>query len=69
MSEQVLELAAKKSPYGTMKTWTQYMSDIFTTRRPPALGTVLVDELEAMAKEKLKGYPRESDPGSTATQG
>ncbi|KIP11603.1 hypothetical protein PHLGIDRAFT_27836 [Phlebiopsis gigantea 11061_1 CR5-6] len=33
------------------------MSDIFTTRRPPALGTVLVDELEAMAKEKLKGYP------------
>ena len=69
MSEQILGLAAEKPPYGAAKAWTQYMSDIFTTRSPPSLGTVLVDELEAMAKEKLKGYPRECSPAFSSHDG
>lgn len=48
---------AAKSPYGTEKTWTQYMVDIYHQRKPPALGTLYMDELEQKAKDKLKGYP------------
>jgi lactate 2-monooxygenase len=38
-------------------TWGSYMLDVYSGRRgPQPLGTVLFEEIEAKAREKLKDY-------------
>ncbi|KAI8986151.1 FMN-dependent alpha-hydroxy acid dehydrogenase [Trametes punicea] len=37
--------------------WSGYMRELFATRRPPPLGTVDPDKIEAAAREKLKDSP------------
>ena len=39
--------------------WTSFMTMMYMTPRPPALGTVDVQKIEDMAKEKLKDRPGE----------
>lgn len=37
--------------------WSSYMLQLYTSRAPPQpLGTVVFEEIEAKAKEKLKDY-------------
>jgi len=38
--------------------WSTYMLELYTSRRPPQpLGTVVFEEIEEKAREKLKDYP------------
>lgn len=39
--------------------WTSFMTMIYMTPRPPALGTVDIVKIENMAREKLKDRPGE----------
>ena len=36
------------------KMWSDYMSECYHSRRPPAIGTVDVKKVEQAAREKLK---------------
>lgn len=38
--------------------WSSYTTEIYASRRPPQpLGTVVPEDIEKQAKEKLKDYP------------
>ena len=37
--------------------WSGYMRELFVTRQPPPLGSVIPDKIEAAAREKLKDSP------------
>ncbi|KAI0642926.1 FMN-dependent alpha-hydroxy acid dehydrogenase [Trametes meyenii] len=52
--------AATEAPkaYGSAPgRWSSYMREIFASRRPPLLGSVNPDNIEAAAREKLKDSP------------
>lgn len=34
--------------------WSKYMLDLYTSRRPPPLGTLYIQEIEELARHKLK---------------
>lgn len=38
------------------KGWSGYCISLYSARKPPPFGTVIVEEIEAKAKEKLKDY-------------
>lgn len=52
MSEQASKLV------GTPNKWSAYAGEIYRSRKSPQpLGTVVFDEIEQQAREKLKDYP------------
>ena len=41
------------------ETWSSYNLQIYASRKGPPLGTLLFNELEEKAREKLKDHPSE----------
>ena len=41
------------------ETWSSYNLQIYASRKGPPLGTLLFNELEEKAREKLKNHPSE----------
>lgn len=50
-------------PLGVQQTmaaaedWSTYVGQIFKSRKPPLLGSVVVDDLDALMKEKFENNP------------
>jgi hypothetical protein len=52
------------APSSNGNKWSQYMTEIYASRKKPQpLGTVVHDEIEIRARDKLKDYPGEFDVG------
>lgn len=50
------------APLTAPNKWSQYMLEIYMSRKgPQPLGTVVFDEIEQRAQEKLKEYPGTSN--------
>lgn len=52
---------AIQQQYGVQKPWSNYMRELYISRLPPTLGHVSIDEIEQMAREKLKEHASMSD--------
>ena len=48
------EATAETRTQTKRRMWSDYMSECYHSRRPPAIGTVDVNKVEQAAREKLK---------------